>query len=82
MLLCCCGQGMRRLSAQSPKMSKLYDHKIPAGRFGTPEDIGLATLYLVSNAAHYVTGTILTVDGGAWMTTQGMQYPEMVMGKL
>ena len=35
------------------------------GRFGTPEEIGLAMVYLASPAAAYVTGQVLAVDGGA-----------------
>lgn len=34
------------------------------GRLGTPRDIGLATLYLASDASAYVTGAELAVDGG------------------
>lgn len=40
--------------------------RIPSGRWGQPEDIAGAALYLSSPASNYVTGTILTVDGG-WM---------------
>ncbi len=40
--------------------------RIPAGRWGTPEDIAGAFVYLSSPASDYVNGTILTVDGG-WM---------------
>ena len=40
--------------------------RIPAGRWGQPEDITGAALFLASAASDYVTGTILTVDGG-WM---------------
>ncbi len=38
--------------------------KTPAGRWGEPEDIGWAALYLASDAAAYVNGHVLTVDGG------------------
>lgn len=38
--------------------------KIPLGRLGTPEDIGLAVAFLASEAAGYITGQTLTVDGG------------------
>jgi 3-oxoacyl-[acyl-carrier protein] reductase len=37
---------------------------VPFKRPGTPEDIGYAALYLASDEASYVTGSILTVDGG------------------
>jgi 2-dehydro-3-deoxy-D-gluconate 5-dehydrogenase len=40
--------------------------RIPAGRWGEPEDIKGAIVYLASAAADYVHGEILTVDGG-WM---------------
>ena len=38
--------------------------RVPAGRFGTAEDVATAVLYLVSPAASYITGQTLTIDGG------------------
>ena len=40
--------------------------RIPAARWVQPEDLAGAALYLSSPASNYVTGTVLTVDGG-WM---------------
>ena len=40
--------------------------RIPAGRWGNPSDLAGAAVFLASDAAAYVHGTILTVDGG-WM---------------
>ncbi len=40
--------------------------RIPAGRWGQPSDLAGAALFLSSAASDYVTGTVLTVDGG-WM---------------
>ena len=40
--------------------------RIPAGRWGQPEDLAGAALFLCSSASDYVTGTVITVDGG-WM---------------
>ncbi|MDP9038337.1 MAG: glucose 1-dehydrogenase [Acidobacteriota bacterium] len=40
--------------------------RIPAARWGRPEDLAGAALFLCSRASDYVTGTVLTVDGG-WM---------------
>ena len=41
--------------------------RIPAGRWGAPEDLGGAAIFLSSSAADYVHGTVLTVDGG-WLS--------------
>jgi 2-deoxy-D-gluconate 3-dehydrogenase len=38
--------------------------RIPAGRFGEPEDIVGSVIFLASRAADYVTGHQLIVDGG------------------
>jgi len=49
-----------------PERSKNILSRIPAGRWGTPEDMMGATLFLASSASDYVNGIVLTVDGG-WM---------------
>jgi len=41
--------------------------QIPMGRFGTAEDVANAALFLASPSASYVTGQVLTVDGGMVM---------------
>ena len=40
---------------------------IPAGSFGTPEDVAEAALFLASDAARYITGQAIQVDGGMLM---------------
>ena len=37
---------------------------IPLGRWGTPEDVARAAIYLLSDAAQYVTGQMILVNGG------------------
>ncbi|QQA43390.1 2-dehydro-3-deoxy-D-gluconate 5-dehydrogenase KduD [Pelagovum pacificum] len=49
-----------------PERSKAILDRIPAGRWGDPEDIGGTAAYLCSPAARYVTGAVLNVDGG-WL---------------
>ena len=49
-----------------PVRSKAILDRIPAGRWGKPEDLQGAAIFLASRASDYVNGTILTVDGG-WM---------------
>ena len=49
-----------------PIRSKEIMARIPAKRWGKPEDIVGAALFLSSSSADYVNGHVLTVDGG-WM---------------
>jgi NAD(P)-dependent dehydrogenase (short-subunit alcohol dehydrogenase family) len=51
------------LYADKVRYESLMSH-IPLARPGTPEEIANAALYLVSDDASYVTGSVLTVDGG------------------
>jgi 3-oxoacyl-[acyl-carrier protein] reductase len=41
--------------------------KVPLGKLGEPEDIAAAVAYLASAEAKYITGQVLTVDGGMVM---------------
>ncbi len=38
--------------------------RIPIGRLGSPEDVASAVCFLASNEASYITGQVLTIDGG------------------
>ncbi|MEP1445281.1 MAG: SDR family oxidoreductase [Paraglaciecola sp.] len=49
-----------------PVRNKEIESRIPAGRWGEPEDIVGTTIFLASSASNYVNGHILAVDGG-WL---------------
>jgi 2-deoxy-D-gluconate 3-dehydrogenase len=49
-----------------PKRSAEILARIPAGHWGDPQDLGGAAVFLASNAAKYVHGIVLPVDGG-WL---------------
>lgn len=49
-----------------PERSRAILDRIPAGRWGAPEDIGGTVAFLCSPAATYLTGAVINVDGG-WM---------------
>lgn len=49
---------------QPESFVKNYEHKVPLKRMGKPEDIAPAVSFLLSDAARYITGHNLIVDGG------------------
>ena len=53
------------LRADPVRTRQILD-RIPAGRWGVPQDLATATLFLASPHSGYVTGTLLPVDGG-WL---------------
>ncbi len=54
----------KALDADPKRKQRILDRTLMQ-RFGAPEDIGYAAVYLCSPAARFVTGTALAVDGGA-----------------
>jgi 3-oxoacyl-[acyl-carrier protein] reductase len=46
------------------KLKKIYEGRIQLGRFGEPEEVAPAFVFLASDDASYITGQILNVDGG------------------
>ena len=56
-------EGMRRLAPTPEAMEKIA-RSVPMRRLGEPDDIADACLFLGSDAARYVTGAVIPVDGG------------------
>lgn len=50
----------------NPERLRSISERIPAGRWGVPEDFKGSVVYLASKASSYVSGHVLVVDGG-WM---------------
>jgi gluconate 5-dehydrogenase len=54
----------RRWFRERPQFQKDVERLIPMGRLGEPDEIGPLALYLASDASRYMTGAVLTIDGG------------------
>jgi 3-oxoacyl-[acyl-carrier protein] reductase len=54
--------------ALSEDQKKALLEQIPLGRLGTPQDVAAAVAYLASPAGGYVTGAVLHVNGGMYMS--------------
>ena len=57
-----------RLYIKNPGIAKALLTQTPLRRFGMPEDIANAALFLASDEAGYITGAALNVDGGMQTT--------------
>jgi 2-keto-3-deoxy-L-fuconate dehydrogenase len=55
---------VRRLVEEAGESLEALRARQPLGRLGTPEEIADAVLYLASDAAAFVTGSVLVIDGG------------------
>jgi 2-deoxy-D-gluconate 3-dehydrogenase len=53
---------------QMAASTKAFTAKIPMGRMGEPDEIGLVTLFLASDMSSYMTGSQIVVDGGALLS--------------
>lgn len=62
-------EGMSRLS--TPELRDALINKMPLRRWGTVEEIGLAAVFLCSDAGAFITGTTLVVDGGQALVGAG-----------
>jgi NAD(P)-dependent dehydrogenase (short-subunit alcohol dehydrogenase family) len=58
------GTEMNTSLMQNPETNAQFLANIPAGKWGKPEDIGSLACYLCSEAAEFITGTDILIDGG------------------
>jgi NAD(P)-dependent dehydrogenase (short-subunit alcohol dehydrogenase family) len=58
-------EGVRRLTNEQSRHAAVSG--CPLGRLAAIEDVANAALFLCSNAASFVTGVTLVVDGGLWL---------------
>lgn len=63
-------EGMARLVP--PEVKENLRRNIPLGRFGRIKDIEQAAVFLCSEAASFINGAILVVDGGQWLSSSRM----------
>ena len=54
-----------------PELRERLEKQIPVQRFGRISDVADAALFLCSDAASFINGSVMVVDGGAWMTMAG-----------
>jgi NAD(P)-dependent dehydrogenase (short-subunit alcohol dehydrogenase family) len=59
------------LVVHNPQLAPEYLKTIPLGRFGQPEDVANVVLFLASDAAAYVTGQTVVIDGGQTLGIRG-----------
>ncbi|KAL1864792.1 hypothetical protein VTK73DRAFT_5645 [Phialemonium thermophilum] len=79
-------EGMERLASSEVSLRERTEG-IPSGRWGTVRDIADATVFLFSDAANYVNGTALVVDGAGWRRSgslgvgldPSMKYPDFLL---
>jgi NAD(P)-dependent dehydrogenase (short-subunit alcohol dehydrogenase family) len=50
--------------AYTPAVRRVYEERIPLGRIGRPEEVADVAVFLASDAARYITGQQIVVDGG------------------
>lgn len=61
-------EGNSSLRQSDPGFEQRISARTAMGRWGDPQELGAAALYLASRAAGYTTGSVLTVDGGMTAT--------------
>ena len=61
-------QEMTAALRQNPEMMTRWMNEIPQGRLGQPEEVAEVVVFLCSDAARYINGQAINVDGGKVMS--------------
>ncbi len=67
---------MAKVMADDLRVKQL-EQRIPAGRFGQPQEVANVVAWLLSDASTYVNGAVIAVDGGE---TAGLRTPRIPPG--
>jgi NAD(P)-dependent dehydrogenase (short-subunit alcohol dehydrogenase family) len=70
-------EGMRRL-APTPEIRKRFTSSIPLQRFATKDEIADLAVFLSSDAAKFITGTVVVCDGGQSLAGLGMSLTSLM----
>jgi NAD(P)-dependent dehydrogenase (short-subunit alcohol dehydrogenase family) len=74
-------EGMARL-APTPAIRRAMERAVPLGRFGSTLDVANLALFMASDAAAYMTGTVTYCDGGQVLTMGGALSPSALQQML
>ena len=58
------GSWDKKIKKDKKSVNEMISSKVPMKRFGTPEEVGDAAVFLCSDKAKFITGTTLVIDGG------------------
>ena len=62
------GSWSQKIDKNPKKIKDLIRSTVPMNRFGTPDEVADAAVFLCSNRASFITGSLLTIDGGQTMS--------------
>jgi NAD(P)-dependent dehydrogenase (short-subunit alcohol dehydrogenase family) len=71
-------EGAWKALLPTPEMEDLARARIPLKRFGEHEELANLATYLVSDYSGYITGDVVTIDGGEWLAGAG-EFNQMAM---